>query len=94
MAKKDILKRGFKANAERLAKEYREKLSIHPCGPLPALKLAKYLEVSVYKATDILVSEDDIALLSGKNGEECGWSALTMNTKANNKIIILQSFSF
>lgn len=92
MAKKDILKRGFKANAERLAKKYREKLSIHPCGPLPALKLAEYLKIYVYKATDILTSEDDINLLLGKNGEECGWSALTMVTKANSKIIIYNPF--
>lgn len=87
-----ILKRGFKANAERLAKEYRESLKIHPCGALSAFRLAEYLKIPLYKATDILTSDKDVDLLAERNGNECGWSALTMTTKSNNQIIIYNPF--
>ncbi len=92
MAKKSILKRGFKANAERLAIEYRSKLLIHPCAPLCAFKLSEHLSIPVCSATEFLKQEDEIALLSGTNGVECEWSALTMVTKAGNRIIIHNPF--
>lgn len=88
MAKKSIFKRGFKANAERLAKQYREELSIHPCAPLCAFKLASHLNIPVYNATVFLDSPEDLNLLSNN----CEWSALTMTTKANNRIIIHNEF--
>ncbi len=88
MATKSTLRRGFKSNAERLAIEYREKLSLHACDALCAFKLAKYLEVPVYSATDFLTSQDDIDRLSGLGDKDCGWSALTMPTLAGNRIII------
>lgn len=92
LAKKNILKRGFKAQAERLAIEYREKLRIHPCAPLCAFKLSEHLEISVCSATEFVTKENEIALLSGTNEVECGWSALTMLTKAGNRIIIHNPF--
>lgn len=92
MPTRKILKHGFKAKAERLAEEYRKKLNLHACAPLCAFKLAQHLEIPVYKATDILNEPADIALLSGKGGVECEWSALTMVTKANNRIIIHNPF--
>jgi len=82
LATKSILKRGFKANAEKLAKQYRENLNIHPCAPLCAFKLAEHLQVPVFSATEFLKLSDEINLLSGTNGSDCGWSALTMLTKA------------
>lgn len=85
MAGKDLLKRGFKAKAERLAAEYRSKLAIHPCAPLCAFDLARYLNVAIYSATDFLNLPNEINRLSD---EDFGWSALTMITKANNRIII------
>lgn len=90
---KNILKRGFKAQAERIAKQYRENLNIHPCAPLCAFKLAEHLQIPVYPATDFLSEETEINLLSGSNGTNCGWSALTMQTKAGNQIIIHNSFN-
>lgn len=93
MASKITLKRGFKANAERLAKEYREKLNIHPCGPLCAFKLAEHLLIKVYKATDFVTSPEHINLLAGSNGYECEWSALTMVTEAGNRIIIHNNYN-
>ncbi|MBE8715098.1 ImmA/IrrE family metallo-endopeptidase [Sphingobacterium hungaricum] len=88
MAKKSIFKRGFKANAERMAKQYREELSIHPCAPLCAFKLASHLNIPVYNATEFLNSPEDLKLLSNN----CEWSALTMTTKSNNRIIIHNEF--
>ena len=88
MAKKNVFKRGFKADAERLAKQYREELKIHPCAPLCAFKLALYLKIPVFKATEFLSSAADIELLS----DNCEWSALTMTTKAGNRIIIHNEF--
>jgi Zn-dependent peptidase ImmA (M78 family) len=92
LAAKTILKRGFKANAERLAKEYRDKLNIHACSALCAFMLAEYLQITVYKATDFIKSHDYLELLSGTNGYDCGWSALTMITAAGNRIIIHNPF--
>ena len=92
MVAKSILKRGFKSNADRLAKQYREKLGIHPCAPLCALKLAEYLQVPVYSATTFLNLPEEVNLLSGMNGKDCEWSALTMITAAGNRIIIYNPF--
>lgn len=89
---KIILKRGFKANADRLAKQYREKLGIHPCAPLCAFKLAEYLQIPAYSATKFLTLPEEIKLLSGVNGKDCEWSALTMKTQTGNRIIIYNPF--
>jgi Zn-dependent peptidase ImmA (M78 family) len=82
---RDLLKRGFKAKAEKLAQEYRDKMSLHVCSPLCAFKLAEHLQISVYSAIEFLSSSDEIERLSNEN---FGWSALTMVTRANNRIII------
>jgi len=92
LATKSILKRGFKANAEKLAKQYREGLNIHPCAPLCAFKLAEYLKIPVFSATEFLKLPKEINLLSGADGNYCEWSALTMLTKAGNRIIIHNPF--
>lgn len=85
MGEKDILKRGFKARAEKLAIEYRSKMSIHPCAPLCAFRLAEFLNIPIYSATEFLKLPNELEKLSD---ESFGWSALTMITKANNRIII------
>lgn len=92
MATKSILKRGFKANAERLAKQYRESMNIHPCAPLCAFKLAEHLKIPILSATDFLSLPKEIELLSADNGSSCGWSALTMLPKSGNRIIIHNPF--
>lgn len=88
MAKKEILRRGFKAQSERLAKEYRELLNIHPCGALCAIELAKYLEIPIYPATEFITDLKEVALLKGTDDTPSEWSALTMLTKAETRIII------
>jgi Zn-dependent peptidase ImmA (M78 family) len=93
LASPSILKRGFKAKAEKIATECRENLNIHPCAPLCAFKLAKYLNVGVYSATEFLKEPSEIKKLQGKGSEDYGWSALTMVTKLGNRIIIHNNFN-
>lgn len=92
MATKTSLKRGFKAEAERIATECREKLGIHPCAPLCAFALAKFLGIEVYDATHFLSEVDDVNRLSGLNGTDCGWSALTMENKFGKRLIVHNPF--
>ena len=92
LATKNILKRGFKAKAEKLAIQYRESLNIHSCDPLCAIKLAEHLKISVYDATEFITKPSEINLLSGANGKDCEWSALTMTSKVGNRIIIYNPF--
>ncbi|WP_284653163.1 ImmA/IrrE family metallo-endopeptidase [Flavobacterium terrisoli] len=92
MATSTTLKRGFKAKAERIATEYREKLGIHPCAPLCAFALAKFLDIKVHDATHFLSGLDDVNRLSGLDGSDCGWSALTMKDKDGKRLIIHNPF--
>lgn len=82
------LKRGFKANAERLALQYRDELKIHACAALCAFKLAEHLKVPVFKATELLTLPNEIEWLSN----DCEWSALTMPNFEGTKIILHNPF--
>lgn len=87
MPKHPILKRGFKANAEKLSVSYREYLSIKAWEPLCAFKLAEFLKIPVFQATDFITTQSEIQTL------KCGeWSALTMVTKKATRIIIYNPF--
>lgn len=92
MATQTTLIRGFKAKAERIATECREKLAIHPCAPLCAFKLSEFLGIHVYNATEFINDPLELRKLEGIDGEEYGWSALTMVTKAGNRIIIHNNY--
>lgn len=92
MVKKPVLKRGFKADAERQAVEFRKNLNMQPWEPICAFKVADSLEIPVYKATDFVNSTSDIRVLTGLNGADSEWSALTMWTQARNRIIIYNPF--
>jgi Zn-dependent peptidase ImmA (M78 family) len=87
------LKHGFKANAERLALTYREALNIHACGALCAFKLANHLKINIHSATEFLTKQEDLSILSGGEKGVSEWSALTMDTKSGNKIIIFNPFN-
>lgn len=93
MASKSLLKRGFKTEAERIALRLRAELNIHACAPLDAFKLARHLNVAVYKSFEFIQNIESITELSGNNGQDCGWSALTMITKAGNQIIIHNEYN-
>ena len=92
MANKPVLKRGFKANAERKALEIRKSLGLSPWSPLCAFKVAEHLKISVYDATEFVNSPSSINILTGNSGHDSEWSALTMWTKAENRIIIYNPF--
>jgi Zn-dependent peptidase ImmA (M78 family) len=89
VAGRELIKWGFKAKCERLAADYRSKLSIHVCEPLCAFKLAEHLKIPIYNATEFLNTPSDKEKLSN---DDFGWSALTMVTSAGNRIIIINSF--
>lgn len=92
MASNKILKRGFKAESERIAIQYREALGIQPRESLCAFKLADHLQIKIYSATEFISSPAEINLLSGsERGSE--WSALTMSTLKGNRIIIHNPFN-
>lgn len=89
MQDKSLFRRGFKTKADNWSVEYRAKLFQQACSPLDAFKLAGHMNVHIYPASEILTSPDDLAQLAGKDGfDDCGWSALTMDTVAGNTIII------
>ena len=92
MATQSILKRGFKAKAEKIATECREKLNLHACSPICAFKLANHLKIDIYTATDFFKDEKILQNFSGVGGEDYGWSALTMITEKGNRIIIHNNF--
>ena len=88
MAKTSLLPRGFKANAERTALEIRKKLELEGHDPLCGFKLAEHLEIAVFPPTEFFPTDTNIDALVGTKSKDQGWSALTMLTGNNNKIII------
>lgn len=88
MAKKSLLPRGFKANAERIAISYREELELQSHEPLCGFALAKHLNIEVCKPEDIFPENTNIVDLIGSSDKDNGWSALTMITGKGNKLII------
>lgn len=92
MSGKVKLVRGFKANAERLAKEYRNVLGKNVQDPLCAFELANHLNISIYTPAEIFSAASSEHQFSGANNEIFGWSALTMITGNNNKIICISVF--
>jgi len=92
LATPSILKRGFKAKAEKIATECREKLNLHACAPICAFKLAHHLKIDIYAASDFFNDEKILQKFSGIDSEAYGWSALTMITKKGNRIIIHNNF--
>lgn len=86
MATDSILKRGFKAQAERSMVKYREALHIHPCGALCAFELAKYLDVHICSALEFFPE------LKATDSLSCEWSALTLVAQSGNRIIIYNPF--
>ncbi len=88
MAKTSLLPRGFKANAERTALEFRKKLEIEAHDPLCGFKLAEHLSIPVYSPEEFFSPGTDMNDLVGTKLKDNGWSALTMVTGTNKKIII------
>ncbi len=88
MAKTSLLPWGFKAKAEKIAIEFREKLELKKHDPLCGLILAEHLSIPVYSPEEFLPPGTDMNDLVGSKSKDNGWSALTMITGTNKKIII------
>ena len=85
MAKAFKFKRGFKAEAERNAVNYREILNIDSKAPLPAKILADYLDIKVVTPSAIFPkNSNSLNTLSSSNN----WSALTLVCKSGKRLII------
>lgn len=69
------LKRGFKADAERIAKQYRLELGLKEYDPLPALQLAKHLGVRIIVPSEIPGITDDILDILLHEPGKNHWSA-------------------
>lgn len=88
MIKKSYLKRGFKAEAERISTKFRLKLGLNAYQHLCAFELAKYLNVEVLSPEVLDIDDKGLIALMGESKKGSGWSALTMSDKKNKKIII------
>lgn len=82
---KSLLPRGFKAEAERTALEFRKKLELEPHSHLCGFELAKHLDISVFPAHEFFSADQNMEDLTGNDS---GWSALTMKNDQNKTIII------
>ncbi len=93
MAKNNFLKRGFKAEAERLSKKYRQDLGLNVFEPLCGFVLAEHLNIDVIAPEDLGLNYIQLDILMGTTKKSSGWSALTMTDKKNRKVIIHNSRS-
>jgi hypothetical protein len=81
------LKRGFKAEAERIASHYRKALALNEYAPLPARVLAKYLGITILTPQEIPgIPQNLLDVLLGEDGKE-QWSAAIF-VKNDRKFII------
>jgi Zn-dependent peptidase ImmA (M78 family) len=86
--KQEILKRGFKASAERIAVDYRTTLGLGQADPLCAFKLSAHLGISIFTPDGFSISASDVNNIQGTKSKDSGWSALTMVAQSGNRIII------
>lgn len=85
MPSKTVLKRGFKAEAERISERYREELSISKFDPLDAFLLAEHLEVPVVSVDELEgFPSDHLNILR----QPSKFSAIWMPNQDDDKIII------
>jgi Zn-dependent peptidase ImmA (M78 family) len=81
---KDILPRGFKAAAERIALEERTRLGLPGYGALCGFKLAKAYNVVIHTPAALGLTDNELDRLY-KDG---AWSALTMYNERNERVIV------
>lgn len=88
LAKKNYLKRGFKAKAERISNQFRAELGLDFNQPLCGFELAKHLDIEVISPEILGLDTHHLEVLMGNNKESSGWSALTMTNYNDKKIIV------
>ena len=87
MPNKSLLKRGFKAEAERISEKYRDELRISKFEPLDAFALADHLCVPVFTVNEVFdgcTSSSHLAVLN----DTSKFSAVWMPNEDEDKIII------
>ena len=87
MPSKSVLKRGFKAKAERLSEKFRQDLGISKFDPLDAFTLATHLEVPIFSVNEIFSANPSSSYKSQLN-DTSKFSAFWMLNSLGNKIII------
>ena len=88
MSKKSYLKRGFKAEAERISNNFRNDIGLNIHEHLCAFALANYLGIEVISPEILNIDDKGLDVLMGNRGKSSGWSALTMTNSSDKKIII------
>ena len=86
---KSLLRRGFKADAERLAQKLRLDLGKSATDSLSAEELAKKLKIRILKIQDLRLSLNQIKKIQDS---PYSFSACTLNNKDGEKIIIHNEF--
>ena len=79
------LRRGFKAEAERISLGLRNEMGLNKYSPLDAFELSKHLGISIYTPQELGLEEELIKILTGPSS---GWSAFTLINKRGKKVIV------
>lgn len=87
MPSKSVLKRGFKAEAERLAEQYRGELNLSKFDPLDAFLLAKHLEIPIFSVEEAFEGDKNNPHFSIMSNTSL-FSAMWMPNEDGDKIII------
>jgi Zn-dependent peptidase ImmA (M78 family) len=87
MPSKSLLKRGFKAEAERLSEKYREELKISKFEPLDAFAFAKHLTIPIFTVENVFGEDSNNEYLKTLN-DPSKFSAMWMLNEDGHKIII------
>lgn len=84
--------RGFKSRCENTALQFRVHLGLKDTEPLPAHKLAKYLDVCVWELTNVPgLPRETLRYLSSSEGDE--WSAVAVRSGTQDIIVLNPSHS-
>lgn len=86
MAKVNVLRKGFKSEAERKAEFYRAELKLSKFAPLDAFKLAEHLNVLVAGVSDVIPASEIKKL--NNNSSQDKFSALLMKNVDDDPLII------
>lgn len=85
MPSKSVLRRGFKAEAERISENFRKELGISKFDQLDAFRLAKYLDIPVISVDELDgLPEEHLSILR----QPSEFSAIWMPNEDGDKIII------
>jgi Zn-dependent peptidase ImmA (M78 family) len=90
MPSKSVLKRGFKAKAERISESYRKELGISKFDPMDAFQLAEHLNIPIVGVDHLSCDLQNDHYNSLRNLDK--FSAMWMPNEDNDKIIIHNNY--